>query len=98
VSGPLDLSLVEAGEYELVVQSWDELVRMTPVLDEQGFKVREVPEFRRHVKGDLVTLDVAEARRLLSAGAVLRPEDARRVRERAAERERARQVLADGAE
>jgi hypothetical protein len=96
VSGPLDLSLVEAGEYELVCHSWDELVAMVPVFDREGRRSGEQPQYRRHVKGDLVTLNVEEARRLVRAGAVLSPEEAELARLRRAEREAALRVLAAG--
>jgi hypothetical protein len=72
-----------AGEYVLVAQSWDEPVgELRWVLDPLTLQqVPEAQEVVRHVKGDLVTLDVENARRLYATGAVELPEDidARRV-------------------
>lgn len=55
-----DLSKVTAGEYELIVLSWDE-VKSKPG---QPF------DYVTHRKGDKVNLNVEQARRLVSAGAV----------------------------
>lgn len=54
---------ITAGRYEVVCEQWDEILS----------KPNEPLDFVRHVKGDLVDLDVAEARRLLKAGAVVEP-------------------------
>ena len=65
-----DLNDIKAGEYELVAELFDQ------ALSKPGEPFR----YKRHRKGDLVTLDAAEARRLYAAGAVVVPGD----RERAA--------------
>lgn len=54
---------VKAGRYELVAELWDEY------LSEPGKPF----DFKRHRKGDLVDLDVEQARRLVAAGAVVEP-------------------------
>lgn len=55
-----DLSQVKAGEYELVAHSWDQPTS----------KPGEPYDFIAHRKGAKVTLNIEEARRLVSAGAV----------------------------
>lgn len=55
-----DLSKVAAGEYELIALSWDE-VKSKPG---QPF------DYVTHRKGDKVNLNIEQARRLVSAGAV----------------------------
>lgn len=65
-----DVDSVKAGTYELVAVQWDE----------QTSKPGEPFDFIRHRAGDKVDLDVAEARRLWLAGAIVRPGE----RERAA--------------
>ena len=59
----VDLSSIKAGEYELVALRWDEITS----------KPGEPFDFVRHRKGDKVTLDVEQARRLVVAGAVVKP-------------------------
>lgn len=54
---------VKGGKYELIVLSWDELVS----------KPGDPVEFKRHTKGDIVTLNVEDANRLVRAGAVVKP-------------------------
>ncbi len=54
---------VKAGTYELVADLWDEPLS----------KPGEPFDFKRHRTGDKVTLDVEEARRLVTAGAVVKP-------------------------
>jgi hypothetical protein len=56
----LDINQVQAGEYELIADLWDE---RTSELDKPF-------EFVRHVRGDKVTLNQEDARRLVAAGAV----------------------------
>jgi hypothetical protein len=56
----LDLDKVKAGDYELVALSWEEPTS----------KPGQPYDFVTHRQGDKVTLDVEQARRLLSAGAV----------------------------
>lgn len=56
---------VKAGTYELVALMWDEPLS----------KPGEPFDFIRHRRGDKVKLNVEEARRLLTAGAVVRPGD-----------------------
>lgn len=54
---------VKAGKYELIVMSWDKLVS----------KPGDPVEFKRHNQGDIVTLNVEDANRLVRAGAVVKP-------------------------
>lgn len=56
----LDLSTVKAGDYELLVLSWDEITS----------KPGQPFDYVTHRKGDVVTLDVEQARRLLAVNAV----------------------------
>ncbi|SFA60830.1 hypothetical protein SAMN05444374_11634 [Rhodococcoides kroppenstedtii] len=58
-----DPNTVTAGDYELVAALWDQQVS----------KPGEPFDFRRYRAGDIVTLDVEEARRLVAAGAVVPP-------------------------
>ena len=53
---------IKAGQYELLSEVWDEPIS----------KLGEPYDFKRHVKGDIVTLNVEEARRLYTSGAVVR--------------------------
>lgn len=55
-----DLNNVTAGKYELIVPRWDQITS----------KPGEPFNFTRHRQGDVVELDVEEARRLVRAGAV----------------------------
>lgn len=59
----IDINDIAAGEYELVAELWDE----------RTSKPNEPFDFVRHRKGDIVTLDGPEAKRLYKAGAVVRP-------------------------
>lgn len=65
---------VKAGTYELVAVLWDEPLS----------KPGEPFDFKRHRKGDKVKLDVEEARRLVAAGAVVKPGDLEKARAAAA--------------
>ncbi len=56
----MDIDQVQAGEYELVAELFDQ--RTSPL--DKPF------DFKRYRRGDTVTLDVEEARRLYAAGAV----------------------------
>lgn len=73
---------IKAGEYELVAELWDEPKSKPgdPYFD-----------FVRHRKGDKVKLDVETARRLVTAGAVVKPGDREKF---AAEQARAAYVQA----
>lgn len=70
-----DLSQVKAGKYELVALRWDE----------PKSKPGEPFDFVRHHQGDVLDLNVENARRLVAAGAVVTPGEKQR-----AEEERAR--------
>ena len=59
----MDINDIEAGEYQLIEQRWDEPT------SEPG----QPFTFRRHRKGDRLTLSEADARRLVVAGAAVRP-------------------------
>ncbi|WP_052069856.1 hypothetical protein [Rhodococcoides fascians] len=77
----VDVSTVTAGEYQLIAA----------LFDQQTSKLGEPFDFKRYRKGDVVTLNVEEAKRLVAAGAVVEPgsieraaaEQARRVYENA---------------
>lgn len=56
----VDLSKVTAGKYELIVPRWDQITS----------KPGEPLDFVRHRRGDVVDLNVEDARRLMRAGAV----------------------------
>lgn len=58
-----DVNDVTAGVYELVAVQWDEITS----------KPGEPFDYKRHRRGDRVTLDVAEAKRLWLAGAIVEP-------------------------
>lgn len=58
-----DPNKIKAGKYELVALRWDEILS----------KPGEPFDFTRHHRGDEVTLNVEEARRLVLAGAVVKP-------------------------
>lgn len=53
---------VKAGKYELLAVSWDRITS----------KPGQPLEFTRHRQGEVIDLDVEEARRLLRAGAVVK--------------------------
>lgn len=57
------MSDIAAGKYELVALFWEEPLS----------KPGEPYNFVRHVRGDVVDLNVEEARRLVQAGAVVEP-------------------------
>lgn len=61
---------IKAGKYELVALSWDETTS----------KPGEPFAYKRHVQGDVVTLDVEQARRLVTAGAVVKPGEREKAR------------------
>lgn len=58
-----DTDDIKAGEYELVAVLWDQPLS----------KPNEPFDFKRHRAGDKVTLNVEEARRLVTAGVVVKP-------------------------
>ncbi|MGB6179877.1 MAG: hypothetical protein WBF79_01395 [Rhodococcus sp. (in: high G+C Gram-positive bacteria)] len=58
-----DVNDVAAGVYELVAVQWDEITS----------KPGEPFDYKRHRRGDRVTLDVEEAKRLWLAGAIVEP-------------------------
>lgn len=58
-----DINEITAGKYELVAELWDE----TTSKPGQPF------DFKRHRKGDVIDLNVEDAKRLYAAGAVVRP-------------------------
>lgn len=66
MTAPVPIDQIKAGQYELVALQWDEQI------SEPG----EPFDFVRHVAGDIVTLNVEDARRLYAGGAVL-PKGAR---------------------
>lgn len=57
------LNDVKAGKYQLVAVSWDEIKS----------KPGEPLDFTRHHRGDVVDLNVEDAKRLVAAGAVVKP-------------------------
>jgi hypothetical protein len=61
---------IKAGKYELVALSWDEPTS----------KPGEPFAYKRHVRGDVITLDVEQARRLVLAGAVVKPGEREKAR------------------
>lgn len=60
----MDLNDVKAGDYELVAELFDQ---PTSKPGDPVFL------YKRYIKGDIVTLDEDEAKRLVSAGAVVEP-------------------------
>lgn len=72
----VDVSDVKAGKYELVALRWDKILS----------KPGEPFDFKRYRRGDSVDLDVEEARRLVAAGAVVKPGELERQRAEAAKR------------
>lgn len=78
----MDLNDVKAGKYQLVALRWDQIT------SEPGKPL----EYIRHRRGDIVDLNASDARRLVKAGAVVKPgqlerdkaEQARELAERAA--------------
>ena len=58
-----DLNSVEAGEYEIVAPYWDEIKS----------KPGQPFDYVRHRRGATVNLNVEQARRLVYAGAVVKP-------------------------
>lgn len=61
----VDLNAIKAGEYELTALRWDQITS----------KPGQPLDFVRHRQGDMVTLNVEDARRLVVAGAVRKPGD-----------------------
>jgi hypothetical protein len=59
----VDINQIKGGQYQLIAERWDETTS----------KPGEPFTFRRHRKGDKVTLSEADARRLVMAGAVVKP-------------------------
>lgn len=57
------LNEVKAGKYQLVAISWDEITS----------KPSEPLDFIRHHRGDVVDLNAEDAKRLVAAGAVVKP-------------------------
>jgi len=77
----MDLNDVKAGKYQLVALRWDQITS----------KPGEPLDYVRHRRGDIVDLNAEDAKRLVAAGAVVKPgqleksaaEQARAVAERA---------------
>ncbi|MGI8682067.1 MAG: hypothetical protein ACR2JO_08050 [Mycobacteriales bacterium] len=59
----IEMSDIKAGSYELTALQWDEITS----------KPGQPLDFHRHRRGDTVSLDVEQARRLVTAGAVRKP-------------------------
>lgn len=59
----MDLNDVKAGKYQLVAVRWDQITS----------KPNEPLDYIRHRKGAIVDLNVEDAKRLVAAGAVVRP-------------------------
>lgn len=53
----------QAGKYELDATAWDQ----------RTSKLGEPVEFKRHLRGDVITLNAEDARRLGAAGAIVKP-------------------------
>ena len=70
-----DVNTIKAGEYELVAERFDQPA--------SGLKPSDPFDFTRYKKGDRVRLDVTEARRLVLAGAVVKPGEAEKMRAQA---------------
>lgn len=77
--------MADAGSYELLDLFWDE--RVNPITE-------QVPVFKRHMQGEVLELDEAEATRLVEAGSVA-PEGERQKVELLAAQERFRVALAN---
>lgn len=58
-----ELNEIKAGKYQLVAQSWEHITS----------KPGEPLDFTRYRKGDVVDLNVEDAKRLVAAGAVVKP-------------------------
>lgn len=71
-----DVSDVKAGKYQLVALRWDKILS----------KPGEPFDFKRYHRGDEITLDVEDARRLVAAGAVVKPGELERQRAEEAKR------------
>lgn len=67
----IDVADVKAGDYKLVVLQWDQETGTEPYWDPVADKSVERTVYTRRRSGDVVTLDAAEARRLLRGGAVV---------------------------
>lgn len=59
----VDTNDIKAGKYELVALQWDEILS----------KPGEPFNFKRHKQGEVLDLNVEDARRLVKAGAVVKP-------------------------
>ena len=78
----MDLNDVKAGKYQLVAVRWDKITS----------KPGEPLDYERYRRGDIVDLNVEDAKRLVAAGAVVKPgqlertaaEQAKAIAERAA--------------
>lgn len=69
-----DLSKVKAGKYRLISRRWDQILS----------KPGEPFDFVRHRAGDVVDLNVEDARRLVSAGAVVAEDEYARLEQQRA--------------
>lgn len=58
-----DLNEIKAGKYQLVAKSWEHITS----------KPSEPLDFTRYRRGDVVDLNVEDAKRLFAAGAVVKP-------------------------
>jgi hypothetical protein len=58
-----ELNEIKAGKYQLVARSWDHITS----------KPNEPLDFTRYRRGDVVDLNVEDAKRLVAAGAVVKP-------------------------
>jgi hypothetical protein len=61
--GVSEINEVKAGKYQLVALSWDHITS----------KPTEPLDFTRYHRGDVVDLNVEDAKRLVAAGAVVKP-------------------------
>ncbi len=71
----MDVNSITAGDYELVAELYDQPAA--------GLKPSDPFDFTRYKKGDVVTLSVTEAKRLVTAGAVVKPGEAEKMRAQA---------------
>jgi len=75
VTTPVDVNSIQAGDYELVAELYDQPA--------PGLKPSDPFDFTRYKKGDVVNLSVTEAKRLVTAGAVVKPGEAEKMRAQA---------------
>lgn len=78
-------SIAKAGDYELTVGKWRQ---------QKAFKDGQATDWVDYVRGDIVTLDAADAERLLRAGAV-KPTTKAQAQSAAAQAPDATQALID---